>query len=117
MRRIRHHHDDDIGLFRNFLAGFADDATRGNELLRNGPDVVKKQAMPGSLEVTCHRTSHDSQPNEANVTHLDLPYPRPTMRRLFVSCTIRGLQQWWPSACIRSQSSRDIRSGRDGETG
>jgi len=29
--------------------------------------------VSGSLEVTCHRTSHRPQANKANIHHFDLP--------------------------------------------
>src|ERR1700716_3680031 len=70
MRRIRHHDDYGVGFFRNLLAGFADDAACGNELWRNGPDIVKKKAMSRGLKMASHRTSHGSEANEANINHL-----------------------------------------------
>src|SRR3982074_3924202 len=74
MRRIRHHDDDGIRLFRNLLAGFADNAARGNELRRDGSDVAENHPMPRSQEMTGHRTSHSSEANKADINHADIPY-------------------------------------------
>jgi len=88
MRRIRDHDDDDVGFFGNLPARFADDAACGNQFRGNRPDIVKKQTMPGSLEMASHRASHDPKANEANINHLDLSFH--AMRQPFESRTIRG---------------------------
>src|SRR5258706_11093568 len=117
MRRVRNHDDDGVGFFRNLLAGFADLAACGNEFWCNGPDVVKKQAMSGGLKMASHRTSHGSQANEANINHFCSSLSMPAMCPWFASRAIRDLRSWTSAAYIRNRSSRDIRSGRDGETG
>src|ERR1700733_861186 len=57
--------------------------------------------MAGSLKMACHRASHDSKTNEANIDHFALSFHGLTMRRSFGSCTIEGLRRWLSSACIR----------------
>src|ERR1700751_5437931 len=73
MRRVRHHDNDDVRFFRDLLAGLADHATCGNEFFRYRRDIMKKHAMPGSLQMARHRTTHNTQPNEADVDHLGFP--------------------------------------------
>ena len=70
MRRIRHHDDDGVGLLRDLLARFADDAARRDQFRRDRRDVVQENAMACGQKMAGHRPSHGAKADEADIDHV-----------------------------------------------
>ncbi len=70
MRRIRHHDDDGVRALRDLHGRLAGNAARGNQLRRNGRDVMQENAMARGQEMAGHRPSHGAKSDEADVDHV-----------------------------------------------
>ena len=67
VRGVRHHREDDLGFLRDVACMRATDAAGIDQHLRDAAAAMQKDAMTAFDQMTCHRRSHDAEPDETDI--------------------------------------------------